>query len=209
MAEEERAGEARDFPTYEEFAADLIEELERAQLAAEDVVHEIEPGSGERTFHISVRLGSGEAPSRYGAGLHFHWDALLTYVGVYGPGSECDLYHDEDEACAHQGIRPRPFVEVVAEYSLGAGGYQLSDLGELHSWIETVEGLLSRAVPDQEGRTVRMELAVHDGGIWVEHFFAEQSWYLSLGEQNTLSALCEVVAGTLRATPALADRLPL
>ena len=55
--------------------------------------HEIEPSSGERTFHATVRLSASEPPHRYAATLHFHWDALLTYVGTYGPASDCELYH--------------------------------------------------------------------------------------------------------------------
>jgi hypothetical protein len=208
------AGEAREtsesyFPTYEELAAELLDGLERASLVVQDVGHELEPSSGERTFHASVRLPTSEPPHRYAATLHFHWDALLTYVGTYGPGSDCELYHDDEEICTHRRTPPRPFVELVAEFDLGDGGYELRDLSEIHGWLGTVDGLLLRAVPDQEGRTVRVGLAERDGGIWVERFHAEQAWYLDLSEPPDLNPACQVIASTLKATPALADRLPL
>ncbi len=208
MAEQRQEHPAPEFPTYEELAADLIDGLARTSLVAEDVVHELEPGTGERTFHVSVRLGQSETEERYGARLHFHWDALLTYVGVYGPGSECDLYHEEDETCSHRG-RPRAFIELVAEYGLGDGGYELSELGEVDAWIQSVEGLLNRSVPDQQGRILRLELAIREGAVWVDRFFAEQSWELDLNQPADLEPICQAVAATLRATPALADRLPL
>ncbi|MGC2192129.1 MAG: hypothetical protein WA751_07325 [Candidatus Dormiibacterota bacterium] len=197
------------FPTYEELAAELLDALERSSLVVHDVGHELEPSSGERTFHASVRLPASDPPHRYAATLHFHWDALLTYIGTYGPGSDCELYHDDEEICVHRRNAPRPFVELVAEFDLGDGGYELRELSEVHGWLGTVDGLLSRAVPDQEGRTVRVGLAVRDGGIWVERFHAEQAWYLDLSEPPDLNPVCKVIARTLKATPALADRLPL
>ncbi len=197
------------FPTYEELAAELLDGLEQASLVVHDVGHELEPSSGERTFHASVRLTTSEPPHRYAATLHFHWDALLTYVGTYGPGSDCELYHDDEEICTHRHSAPRPFVELVGELDLGDGGYELRELTEINGWLATVDGLLGRAVPDQEGRTVRVGLAVREGGIWVERFHAEQAWYLDLSEPPDLNPVCKVIASTLKATPALADRLPL
>ncbi len=210
----EGSGEAAEtgeayFPTYEELAAELLDGLERASLVVHDVGHELEPSSGERTFHASVRLPASEPPHRYAATLHFHWDALLTYVGAYGPGSDCELYHDEEEACSHRHNLPRPFVELVAEFDLGEGGYEVRELSEVSGWLSTVDGLLQRAVPDQEARSVRIGLAARDGGILVERFQAEQAWYLDLSEPPDLNPPCEVIAATLKATPALADRLPL
>lgn len=207
-------GDGRDkgegyFPTYEEIAAEVLDGLEKVSLVVHDVGHELEPSSGERTFHATVRLPASEPPHRYAATVHFHWDALLTYVGTYGPGSDCELYHDEDEVCTHRRNSPRPFVELVAEYDLGDGGYELRELTELHSWIGTVDGLLARAVPDQEGRAIRLGLAVREGGIFVDRFHAEQAWYLDLGEPPDIGQCCQVIATTLKATPALADRLPL
>jgi hypothetical protein len=195
------------FPTYEELAAEVLDGLERAGLVVQDVGHELEPSMGERTFQCSVRLPTSEPPHRYLASLHFHWDALLTYVGTYGPGSECELYHEDDEECPHR--HAHPAVELVAEYDLGDGGYPLRELGEVQAWIETVEGLLARSVPAQEGRVVRVGLTVRDGTAWVDRFAAEQVWYLDLSEPPELSEICETILATLRVTPALADRLPL
>ncbi len=197
------------FPVYEEVASDLLEGLDRTGLVVEDIGHEIEPSTGDRTFRCAAHVGTSEAAPRYQASLHFHWDALLTYLGTYGPGSECDLYHEPGEACSHRAQPPHPGVDLVVEYDLGDGGYQLSDLGEVQAWISTVESLLSRVLPDDDGRVVHLNLAFREGAVWVERFTAEQSWYLDLSEPRDLSPICEMVAATLRATPTLADRLPL
>ncbi|MGH9075076.1 MAG: hypothetical protein ACRDZQ_13310, partial [Acidimicrobiales bacterium] len=167
----ERGGRAGDadhpsLPTYEELAALVLEELEAQELVVEDVGHELEPSSGERTFHAVVRLAGSEPPHRYAATLHFHWDALLTFVGTYGLGVECDLYHEEGETCAHREATPHPVVELIVEYDLGEGGYQLHDLSEVQGWITTVNKVLARAAPDQDGRTVHLGLAVREGNIW-------------------------------------------
>ena len=82
------------FPSYEELASDLLEAIDAVGLSIEDVRHELEPGIGERRFEATVRLTASDPPSRYHAHLSFSWDALMTYVAAYGPGSECDLYHD-------------------------------------------------------------------------------------------------------------------
>ncbi|MHB8392981.1 MAG: hypothetical protein ACYDC5_00420 [Candidatus Dormibacteria bacterium] len=195
------------FPTYEELASDLLEGMERVGLVVQDVGHELEPSTGERTFQCTLRLPGSEPPHRYLATVHFHWDALLTYLGTYGPGSECDLYHDDDEACTHR--QPHPAIELVTEYDLGDGGYALRELGEVQAWIDTVEGLLARAVPVEDGRVVHLGLTVREGTIWVDRFAAEQVWYLDLTEAPDLTAVCTTIQATLKATPALADRLPL
>ncbi len=197
------------FPVYEELASDLLEGLERAGLVVEDINHEVEPSSGDRTFHCSVHPEAAEFPPRYQASIHFHWDALLTYLSTYGPGSECDLYHEPGEPCSHREGRPHPGVDVVVEYDLGDGGYQLAELGEVSAWFATVEDLLSRVLPDQDARVVHLHLGFREGATWVEKFTAEQSWYLDLSEPQDLEPICSMVAATLRATPALADRLPL
>ncbi len=197
------------FPTYEEVASELLDCLERTGLTVQDVAHELEPGTGERTFQCTVRAPGGEPPYRYSCSVHFHWDALLTFLGAYGPGSDCELYHEDDEPCPHQERRPRPTVEVVTEYDLGDGGYQLSELEEMRGWIATVESLLQRAVPDQEELTVRLGLAVREGAIWVDRFFAEQPWFVDLALPPDLSRISEAIAATLKVTPSLADRLPL
>ena len=79
--------------------------------------------------------------------LSFTWDALLTFISAYGPGADCELYHDDDEAqdCPHQQMTPQPFVDVEAEFVLGDGGYELHDLGEVSGWVDTVQSLLSKA----------------------------------------------------------------
>ncbi len=197
------------FPTYEEIASELLEGLELAGLLVQDVGHELEPSTGERTFQCMVRLPASDPPHRYLATMHFHWDALLTYVGTYGPGSECDLYHDDDEPCTHNSALPHPGVELVAEYDLGEGGYELRELGEVQAWIDTVETLLARALPAQEGRVVHLGLAIRDGKIWVDRFVAEQAWYLDLTEPPDLTLICRGIEATLMVTPSLADRLPL
>jgi hypothetical protein len=45
--------------------------------------------------------------------------------------------------------------------------------------------------------------------MWVDRFYAEQAWYLDLSEPPQVDPACRVIASTLKATPALADRLPL
>jgi hypothetical protein len=195
------------FPTYEEIASEVLEGMERAGLVVQDVGHDLEPSTGERTFQCSVRLPTSDPPHRYLATIHFHWDALLTYLGTYGQGSECDLYHEEDEPCVHH--QARPAVELVSEYDLGDGGYALRELSEVSAWIDTVEGLLARSLPAQEGRVVRLGLTVREGTIWVDRFAAEQVWYLDLTDPPDLDPVCQTVQATLKVTPALADRLPL
>lgn len=197
------------FPVYEEVASDLLEGLERAGLVVEDITHEVEPSSGDRTFHCAAHVGTGELQPKYQANLHFHWDALLTYLSTYGPRSECDLYHEPGEPCTHRDARPRPGVDLVVEYDLGDGGYQLAELGEVQTWITTVEGLLARVLPEQDARVVHLNLGFREGATWVERFSAEQSWFLDLSQPRDLDPICAMVATTLRATPALADRLPL
>ena len=63
--EEARENGETYFPTYEELAAELLEGLEKCSLVVHDVGHEIEPSSGERTFHATVRLSASEPPHRY------------------------------------------------------------------------------------------------------------------------------------------------
>lgn len=197
------------FPVYEELASDVLDSLEHAGLEVEDVSHELEPSTGDRTFHcVAHHAGSGP-PYRYQATVHFHWDALLTYLSTYGPGSECELYHGPDEPCPHRDGRAHPGVDLVVEYDLGDGGYQLSSLAEVTTWVTTVEGMLTRALPDQDARMVRLNLGFRDGNAWVERFSAEQSWYLDLSASLDLGPICSLVASTLKVTPALADRLPL
>ena len=51
------------FPSYEEFASDLLEAVDAAGLSIEDVRHHLEPGLGERRFECTVRL-TGDPPPR-------------------------------------------------------------------------------------------------------------------------------------------------
>jgi hypothetical protein len=144
----EHPGEERSaFPSYEELSADLIEAIDQAGLFIEDVRHHLEPSVGERRFECTVRLSSGEPPSRYHVHLSFAWDALLTYVAAYGAGADCDLYHDDEEAedCPHHQLPPQPFVELEAEFILGDGGYGLR-LGGHRSGVAG-QGLPRRGPP--------------------------------------------------------------
>ncbi len=196
------------FPTYEELASDLLESLEANGLVVHDVRHELEPGTGERRFECVARLPGGDSPHRYHATLHFHWDALLTYASAYGPGAECDLYHGDDVPCPHREGRPQPFTEIVVEYTLGDGGYQLRDLSEVPHWIETARQLLEKAAAGDDRPAVHIGLSWQGDTTLVERFVAESSWYLELDEPPDLGPVSRQVTATLRLTPGLADRLP-
>src|SRR5580704_12037691 len=143
------------FPSYEEFASDLLEAVDAAGLSIEDVRHHLEPGLGERRFECTVRL-TGDPPPRYHVHVSYTWDALLTFISAYGPGADCELYHDDDEAqdCPHQQITPQAFVDVEAEFVLGDGGYELHDLDEVGGWVEIVQTLLGKAFSDDDKPSV-------------------------------------------------------
>ena len=66
------------FPSYEEFASDLLEAVDAVGLSIEDVRHHLEPGLGERRFECTVRL-TGDPPPRYHVHVSYTWDALLTF----------------------------------------------------------------------------------------------------------------------------------
>jgi len=199
------------FPSYEELASDLLEALDEAGLSIEDVRHELEPGAGERRFECTLRLQPGEPPSRYHAHLSFVWDALLTYIAAYGPGADCDLYHDEEEEqdCPHRHLRPQPFVEIEAEFVLGDGGYELQDVGEVTTWVDTVQGLLGKVFPEDDRPSVHVGLAALGNSVLVEKLTAEHSWLVDFDEPPDLSGLARQVRGALRTIPQLADRLPI
>src|ERR1700721_809599 len=133
-------------PSYEEVAA--------SGLSIEDVRAHLEPGRGERRFECTVRL-PGDPPPRYHVHVSYTWDALLTFISAYGPGADCELYHDDDEAqdCPHQQITPQAFVDVEAEFVLGDGGYELHDLDEVGGWVEIVQTLLGKAFSDAANPT--------------------------------------------------------
>jgi len=199
------------FPTYEELASDLLEAIDEAGLSIEDVRHELEPGVGERRFECVVRLQASDPPSRYHAHVSFAWDALMTYIAAYGPGADCDLYHDDDEEpeCPHRHLRPQPFVEVEAEFLLGDGGYELQDVGEVSSWIDTVQNLLAKAFPEDDRPSVHVALAALGSTVLVEKLTAEHSWLVDFEQPPDLAPIARQVQAALRIVPQLADRLPI
>ncbi len=201
----------RQLPTYEEFASNLLESLDAAALLLEDVRHEYEPGIGERRFECTVRLPSPEPMSRYHVHVGFAWDALLTYLGAYGPGADCEAYHDDSEAadCPHQHLPPQALVEVEAEFILGDGGYELQELGELSTWVETAQRVLSKAFPGDDKPSVHVGLAALVNTVLVENFTAEHSWLIDFENQPELRGIGEQIQAALKIIPALADRLPI
>ena len=199
------------FPSYEELASDLLEALDEAGLSIEDVRHEVEPGAGERRFECTVRLQASEPPSRYHAHISFGWDALMTYVATYGPGSDCDLYHDEDEEedCPHRRLSPQPFVEIEAEFVLGDGGYELQDVGEVSQWVALVQSLLGKAFEEDDRPSVHVGLASLGGTTVVEKLTAEHSWVVDFSDPPDFAVIAGRVKAALRVVPQLADRLPI
>ncbi|TMC48339.1 MAG: hypothetical protein E6J14_12460 [Chloroflexi bacterium] len=199
------------FPSYEELASDLLEALDGAGLTIDDVRHELEPGVGERRFECTVRMAPADPPSHYHAHLTFSWDALMTYVAAYGPGADCDLYHEDDEEtdCPHRHLAPQPFVEVEAEFVLGDGGYELHDLGEVSGWVDTVQGLLAKAFPEDDRPSVHVGLAALGGTVLVEKLTAEHSWLLDFDTPPDFAGIAGQVQAALRIVPQLADRLPI
>lgn len=218
MAEQRGAGQPSEaspdhppFPSYEEFATDLLEALDAAGLSIEDVRHHVEPGIGERRFECTVRLSPAEPPSRYHVHVSFPWDALMTYIATYGSGADCELYHDEEEAheCPHQHLAPQPFVEVEAEFVLGDGGYELQGVAEVGSWVDTVQALLAKAFSDEDRPSVHIGIAALGSTTLVEKFTAEHSWLVDFERPPDLSGLAGQVMAALRLIPQLADRLPI
>jgi len=206
----EQAAGKPPFPSYEEFASELLEAIDGAGLVIDDVRHHIEPGVGERRFECTIRLAAAE-PSRYHVHLSFLWDALLTYVATYGPGADCELYHDDEEAqdCPHQQLPPQPFVELEAEFVLGDGGYELQVMSEVAGWTDTVQGLMGKAFPDDDRPSVHVGIAVLGPTTLVEKFTAEHSWLIDFEKQPDLSAIARQIHTALRLIPQLADRLPI
>ena len=208
----EQAGEdGTSFPSYEEVSADLIEALDGAGLFVEDVRHHLEPSVGDRRFECTIRLTSGEPPSRYHVHLSFVWDALLTYVAAYGPGADCELYHDDEESqdCPHRQLAPQPFLELEAEFVLGDGGYELHELAELSGWVETVQGLLAKAFRDDDRPSVHVGIASLGTTTLVEKFTAEHSWLLDFERPPDFEGIAQQIQAALRLVPQLADRLPI
>ncbi len=199
------------FPTYEEFASDLLESLDSLGLSLEDVRHEHEPGIGERRFECTVRLALQDPPSRYHAHIGFAWDALLTYLSAYGSGADCELYHDDEEAaeCPHQHLPPQALVDLEAEFVLGDGGYELQELGELATWVQTAQQILAKAFPGDDKPSVHVGLAALGGTVLVEKFTAEHSWLVDFSGAPDLLAIGTQVQAALKLVPVLADRLPI
>lgn len=208
---EQPGSEESGFPSYEEVSADLIEALDGAGLFVEDVRHHLEPSVGERRFECTIRLSSGEPPSRYHVHLSFVWDALLTYVAAYGPGSDCELYHDDEESqdCPHRQLTPQPVVELEAEFVLGDGGYELHDLAEVATWVDTVQGLLSKAFRDEDRPSVHVGVAALGQTTLVEKFTAEHSWLLDFEHPPDFPGIARQLQSALKLVPQLADRLPI
>ena len=198
------------FPSYEEFASDLLEAIDRAGLSIEDVRHHVEPGLGERRFECTIRL-AGDPPPRYHVHLSFTWDALLTFISAYGPGADCELYHDDEEAqdCPHQQLTPQPFVDVEAEFILGDGGYALHEMEEVSTWIDTVQTLIGKAFTDEDRPSVHVGIAVLGATTLVEKFTAEHSWFLDFEKKPDLSGIASQIDSALKLVPQLADRLPI
>lgn len=208
---EQPGPERQFFPSYEEISADLVEAIDGAGLSVEDVRHHVEPSVGERRFECTVRLSSSEPPSRYHTHVSFSWDALLTYVYAYGPGSDCELYHDDEEAqdCPHRQLSPQPFVEIEAEFVLGDGGYELQEVHEVSGWVDTVQSLLGKAFTSDDRPSVHIGLAALGTTTLVEKFTAEHSWLLDFERPPDFTGIAEQVKAALRIIPQLADRLPI
>ena len=204
------AAERATFPSYEEFASDLLEAVDAAALSIEDVRHHVEPGLGERRFECTIRLAA-DPPSRYHVHLSFTWDALLTFISAYGPGADCELYHDDEEAqdCPHQQLTPQPFVDVEAEFVLGDGGYELHEMDEVASWIDTVQSLIGKAFSEEDRPSVHVGIAVLGTTTLVEKFTAEHSWFLDFEKKPDLGLIARQIDSALRLVPQLADRLPI
>ena len=208
--EPDQAPDREGFPSYEEFASDLLEAVDDSGLSIEDVRHHVEPGLGERRFECTIRL-TGEPPPRYHVHLSFTWDALLTFISAYGSGADCELYHDDEEAqdCPHQQLAPQPFVDVEAEFVLGDGGYELHELDEVSGWVDTVQTLVAKAFPDEDRPSVHVGVAVLGTTTLVEKFTAEHSWFLDFDKKPDLTAIARQIDTALRLVPQLADRLPI
>ncbi len=196
-------------PNYEEFATSLLETAREHDLAIDDVRHEIEPSSGERRFSALLRLNSAEIGSRYHAHLSFGWDALLTYVTVYGATAECELYHDDDLDCPHSSLVPQPAIELEGEFILGDGGYDLQSLEEANSWLGTVQVLLAKVFPEENRPSVHIGIVSANGTLIVEKLTAEYSWILDLSSPVDFAEILTQVGAVLAVVPQLADRLPI
>lgn len=199
------------FPAYEEVAQGILESLDKVGLSLEDIQHDVEPSTGERTFECTVRLHPTDPPSRYHAHVRFSWDALMTYIALYGAGADCEMYHDDDDVhdCPHQHLIPQPLIELEAEFILGDGGYELQDVQEATGWLETVQSVLSKAFKSDDRPSVHLGIASLGTTLLVEKFTAEYSWLLDFENTPDYDGVAEQVHAALAVVPQLADRLPI
>ena len=159
-----------------------------------------------------IRLNPVDPPSRYYCDLTFSWDALMTYLATYGPGADCDIYHETEEeleACPHHNNMPAPVVEIEAEFVLGEGGYELQDQTEINDWLEVAQPMLDKAFEGEDKPSIHLGLASLGGVMLVEKFTAEHSWMVEFDPPPDFAGIAKTVKAMLRVIPQLADRLPI
>ncbi len=198
------------FLAYEDVVADIFEAVTNAGLRVDDMRHDMEPSIGERRFECTVRLDGPDAPTRYHAHISFAWDALMTFISTYGPGRECELYHDDEDLddCPHQLIDPDPLAEIEVEFVLGDGGYELQNIAEVPGWVESVQQLFGTVYPDGNGPSVHVGMAVIGSATIIEKFSAEHSWLVNVSREGVFTDIAQHIVATLKIAPQLADRLP-
>ena len=103
----------------------------------------------------------------------------------------------------------KPFVELEAEFVLGDGGYELQEMAEVSGWTDTVQGLMTKAFPDDDRPSVHVGIAVLGTSTLVEKFTAEHSWFLDFEKQPDLGVIARQLETALKLVPQLADRLPI
>jgi hypothetical protein len=118
---------------------------------------------------------------------------------------------DEEDAqdFPHQHLAPQPFVEIEAEFILGDGGYELQDVGEVGTWVDTVQTLVGKAFPDDDRPSVHIGLAALGKTTLVEKFTAEHSWLIDFERPPDLGVVARQIQTALRIVPELADGLPI
>lgn len=201
---------APQFLAYEDIVAEIFDAATHAGLRVDDMRHDMEPSIGERRFECTVRMDTPDQSSKYHAHISFTWDALMTFVSTYGPGRECELYHDADDLddCPHQMIDPDPLAEIEVEFVLGDGGYELQDIGEIPGWVESVSQLFNSVFPDNDGPSVHVGMAIIGSTTIIEKFSAEHSWLVNVAHESVFDDIARQVHAVLRIAPSLADRLP-
>jgi hypothetical protein len=76
-------------------------------------------------------------------------------------------------------------------------------------WVDTVQGLLAKAFPEDDRPSVHVGLAALGGTVLVEKLTAEHSWLLDFDTPPDFAAIAGQVQAALRIVPQLADRLPI